>query len=426
MGITIVRERFTLPTATTDPIEFTTTKLGGLTPKAAILIVPVSGCSTDGTATAGMVKGIGFTDGYLAPDSFHALTSADAGASSATGTRNLTGRVLEEVTPATTVQQVVYTKNPAFITNGVSLSSSEVGTSAATFVEIIFFAGSDLSAALTSTTLTNAVDTAHDITDPGFEPDVVISCCTSSSGIGLGLVHNDRAGTVTQRAMIHRARSARPTAENCAAIRASYGGGVSAGAFTSDANCWLEFGTFDSSGFTMTTRVAAPGSSMKVSTLALRFGTGPLVSSKVYTFDTPTATGDNTDTNPGFQPQFVMYLGSLLETMDSFNDTTLAGSSSISTIDTTDAHCASWSDEDAADPTNTQSLMDDQAVNLPLHDGSAGLAASFSAFTSTGVTLNWSDIETNAKKWLGLAIGAEVAATYAPPPFRRPNTLRRM
>jgi hypothetical protein len=170
-----------------------------------------------------------------------------------------------------------------------------------------------------------------------------------------------------------------------------------------------EASTFDSSGFTVTTR-AAGGNSRSIAGLALRYGSSPVVSSAVYTRSTPTSTGDSTDTGLGVEPQVVIYLTSLLETATTIDGTGLAGSFGVSVITENAQYHNTISSEDNVADANTQSLSDNQAVNLPLHTGSAGLAATFTAFTSTGVTLNYSDVESAAKLWPALAIGSGAAA----------------
>lgn len=53
-----------------------------------------------------------------------------------------------------------------------------------------------------------------------------------------------------------------------------------------------------------------------VAYLALRFGSGPTVSSWVGTHTTLTSTGDDSKTGPSFKPQAVLMFGSIMEAID--------------------------------------------------------------------------------------------------------------
>jgi len=63
---------------------------------------------------------------------------------------------------------------------------------------------------------------------------------------------------------------------------------------------------------------------------------------------------------------------------------------------------------------NTQSLADDQAVNLPDHAGAALIAATYVSLDATGFTLNYSAVSATAKLWPALVIGAVSAQSVVP------------
>jgi len=401
MGIKVSRTRFAA--RTTTGTQDITASLDGLTPKAALFLY--SYATADGTPANGLARFIGATDG-----STHAVrrygdadnldtTSVGAGADNTIPIilTDPSGNLLAEGAFS------------AWITNGITISWT-VTTGTAILIDVIFFAGSDLSADVSITTLTNAVDTVHDVTSVGFEPDDLIAFVAAGTGMALGFTHSNRASTYTQNSLYQRGRNGQATSQNMAILRSSYGCLVPAGSTSSDASSKLEFGSFDSSGFSVTTRLSAPGSGSTLVVLALRYGTSPVVESTNYIYSTPTATGSNTDANAGFTPQFVMYAASIMEATDTFYTDSLAGSHATITIDASGQCCTAYTSEDNQGTTDTQSLSDDQAVNLPLDSGAAGLAATFTEFTSSGVTLNWSDVEANAKLWLGFAIGTDSAA----------------
>lgn len=395
MGVKIDRVRFAANTVNgTQTITFS---LGGLTPKAVWFVWGLP--TADNTASDGLVVGSGMTDGTVQGMIAHYEQHAQASANSNilySGAQCI--RLINDA--GTTLQTAAFT---SFAANQVTITWT-VTTGTAVLIEAIAFAGSDLSAKVTDTTLTNTLGATDDVTNPGFEPDDVITLGGGSIGISFGFVHNDRAGGVTQRTAISAERNGRPTMEDTAKVSDAHGA-FSGSTGATDLMSWLSFSAFDSSGFSVTSANQAPGSSRHLLTLSLRYGTVPVISSKVYTYSTPTATGNSTDVNPDFLPQAVIYIPTLLEAVNTLDTSTLAGSWGVSTIVSGGQGCVTWSSEDAAADSNTQTLTDDQAVNLPLHTGAAGMAATFVGFTSQGVTLNWSDIETNAKKWIAIAFG---------------------
>jgi hypothetical protein len=424
-GVIVKHTRFAARTTNGDQtITFGMTD----TPKAVMF--NWSYATADATATDGLVRGFGITDGSVDG----ALVSWDehGAGTSVVGSNNDADICINlRDDSGAALASAVWKSFGA----GECVITWTVTTGTAILIEAVAFAGDDLSASVEATGLTNLIDTAHDITTVGFEPDLVIAM---TRGEGFGFVHNDRASTIVQRAALHRGRNGRATSENYSKFYTDCGCLVGAGAFASDANCKLEFSGFDGDGFTVTTRQNAPGSGVVLLTLALRLTTA----SKVYTYDTPTSTGNATDTGAGFKPQFVMYLGTLMEAVDTYYDNALAGSACISANNTSGQNCTAWSSEDAVATMNTQSLIDDQSVNLPLHDGATGLTASFVEFASTGITLNWSAVQTNAKKWVALvieeeappagaiegasagaatAVGALINATPATSQYARPN-----
>lgn len=401
MGITVATTRVAANTSTGEQ-DITTADLGGLTPKAVWLMA--TRAVTDGTAADGAGCYQGVSDGTLhvnhGAESEHNLDTTD------------TQTAFDAVAPPVlviydgTADSVIDGSADfvEFIADGVTINWSDA-PSAGWLLTVVFFAGTDLSAAVFREGLGNTVDLATDITSIGFEADDVILPFLQGAPpiLCAGLIHNDRAGGITQRSLTIVDRNGRATSELYASLRTDACiEEVSVGGL---ADWYGEASAFDSSGFTLTTR-AAGGNSRSLCGIALRYGTSPVVASAVYTFSTPTGTGSNTDTGLGAEPQAVIYLTSLLEAAGSIASDSLAGSYGVAVITDGAQYHNTVSSEDNAGTSNTQSLSDNQAVNLPLHDGSAGMAATYSAFTSTGVTLSWSDVEAAAKLWPALAIGS--------------------
>lgn len=403
MGVTIATTRAALNTSTGNQ-DFDTSDLGGLTPKLALFIVTRG--VTDGTAADTALLSFGMADG--SEQQLVYMDSITAQATSDTGMSNHADRAITTYDNAGSVDG--YATFGSFHTNGVRVSVDDAFPSGY-LCTVVLFAGTDLSVDVHNVNLTNAIDTAHDVTAPGFEPDLLIPYTANVGvGVGIGFVHNNRSGTVTQKCATIRLRNGRTTTESYSKQYSDRGSFVQAGAWASDNACTLEFSGFDSSGYTVTTRQAAPGSATMLKCAALRFGSSPVVSSKVWAYATPTGTGNATDTTPGFQPQFVMYLPTLNAAVDTYYSDASAGALGVSVITPTAQYCNSIADQDNVSGSNTQSLSDNQAVNLPLDDGSAGMAATYVSMQSTGPQLNWSDVETTARYYIGMAIQAEAGA----------------
>ena len=127
------------------------------------------------------------------------------------------------------------------------------------------------------------------------------------------------------------------------------------------------------------------------------------------THSTPTSTGNDSEAGPGFTPQFVMMLPTMAEAASTIYWDALGGGFGISTFDDDDEYCNSINYEDEVATSNTQSLSDDKAANLPDDDGSQGVEASFVSFDANGWTLNYTAVKANAKLWPYLAIGEAAA-----------------
>ena len=297
----------------------------------------------------------------------------------------------------------------AFITDGVRINWLNA-PSAAWLLTVVLFGGSDLSAHADNIALGDSVDNAVDVTDPGFEPTLVITASQGRLGMdsnatfwfaSFGGVHNN--GGVTQRSASFYRPNGAASGSPSSRCTESYGLMESS---TAGALDWGgEFGSFDGSGFTVTTRNAGANNTSMMY-LALRLaGTE---AGWVDTVDTPTSPGNDTESGPSFTPQIVYQIGTHMEAIDTaYNSSPLAGVIGLGAFTDSAEYMTSVADEDGATTTNTQSLSDDTAVELPEDDGTAALTASFVGMVSTGYTLNYSAVEANAKKFFNLAIQGE-------------------
>jgi len=402
MTIKVEETRTTLRT-TLGNQDITTADLGGLTPKAALFIV--NGTTADGVAAAHDVSSFGVADGTRAWAM--CCSNQDNVASVSSGVLENTGTLcvyLIDPTDARNPAAVVASFTVVgFIANGVTING--VATTAYE-VTVVFFAGDDTSAYTNVFTLDGTSGNTVDISTVGFEPGVLITFGGYTSFVWENVVDLRVAyGFVLNSDPVRQYCMARSSDHEAAA-------GAPAAMVSDDYGIfWVddagdkclagEFGSFDAEGFSCTTRVASVAD-IQCGYLALAFNGKAQFNAGII--DSPTATGEQVITAPGFKPQFVMALVNRCEAVETGYATSLAGSTGISVFDANEAYCNSNQDEDGADPTDTQSLSDNVCVNLPYDDGSAGIAATFVSFDETGWTWNFSSVSANAKKFVYLAI----------------------
>ena len=224
----------------------------------------------------------------------------------------------------------------------------------------------------------------------------------------LGFIQNDGSTDGVMRSQAWYHRPARTTMDVGGMYTETYGLMEINTAYALD---WgLKFHDFDTDGFTVIVRNAGANNNY-LFYLALNFG--GVADVKVATVDSPTSTGNDAQTWPGFTPQFVMVAPSMKEAVDTAYGSGLGATHGFGVFDSNNEFCASFSGEDGVATANTQSLTDDVAIELPDDDGGAGLTANFVSFDATGYTLNWTAVEGNAKKMAGLAIEGVAAAPPA-------------
>lgn len=402
MGITVAVTRAACNTGTGTQ-DFTTTDLGGLTPKAALFIGTC--CATDATPADHAVWSFGAADDVrewvnAATDEHNvADTDTDSG-------QNLSNCVWFRNPGEQTTDGIA--AFDSFITNGVRINWTDA-PAAAYLLTVILFAGTDLSVHANWKDMGSTMDVSIDITDPGFTPDLVICAIVQSSDIvgaeaSLGVVEWDGAA-VTQRCVEFWSCDAKASGRVQAYCR-SDAGILRAGLGGSTIRWWGEFSDFDANGFTVTPRNQAP-LNPDLCYLALNFNSA--VDHGVLTHSTPTSIGNDEETGVGFKPQFVLLLASFCEAVNTVYADNRGGTIGVAAVTSGVQYANSVQSEDAEATTDTQSLSDNVAVELPDHDGSAGVTASFVSFDANGWTLNYTAVEAAAKLFFALAIEEEVA-----------------
>lgn len=295
----------------------------------------------------------------------------------------------------------------AFIAGGVRINWGNT-PAAAYLLTVVLFVGSSLSAKADVFTTNALQNNSTDVNTVGFPPDVLLTSCfgfTFTDATAAGTL--PAIGTVTNKASVSQfcwgmggSNGVSPSGQ-FAQITDDYGTGQvnAAGGWT-----WAgEFGSFDSDGFSCTTRLGGSGGD-QVGYLALAFNGA--VDFWAGIIDTPTSTGNQLQTGPGFEPQAVITAVTQMPAIDTGYTNGNAGSVGVSVFDGSEEYCNSVQIEDAVVASDTKSLSDNASVLLPNDDGTMGHMAFFKSFDPTGWTWNFTQTEGTAVKYWALAIGA--------------------
>lgn len=410
MGALVTHTRVACNTATGTQ-DITTTKLGGLIPKAAIFFVTKA--SSNGTPVDDDYHSTGVAvsatqrwaiNGCSAHNQDTSMTYADAALQGGTG-------VVYLMLPDGSFTMEGFADFSSWITNGVRINWT-TAPSAAYLLTVVFFAGTDVTAYANRFQVGDAVDVERDCTDPNMSVDLLFvagdrttSGQTANSRSIFGFVYNTGTG-VEQRSMAEYQVNNQASSNVNIQAESSYG-------HTTPNNDWKgEFGNFDSQGFSVWERING-GNNQYIYYLALNFNGA--VSCKVGDFTTAASTGNASFTGLSWKPQFLMLIGTFftsgLPNFSGSNPTSLTYC--LSMIDGTDQYCTSTSEEDNVDTTNVQNLSEDKAIQLPYPNGSAGITASLVSLNSDGWTFNYTSIGEGASNFLYLAIEEEATAYYA-------------
>lgn len=377
------------------------------TPVAAVLLV--SYATTDATAADHGLIATGFTD----------CTNSATAQGRSQHNANPTSTV---VRTHTTLLQIVNTSNTTLdaegalvgcITGGVRINWTDA-PGAAYLLHLVLFGSATVSNAAAGTFASQStIGNATDVTAPGFTPhDVLLSMArvntgntTSSEMRGcLGVGNATAQGSIGWQDFNNVS-----TTLVVSGTSSTYAcQGASGNAFQTQSA--QELGSFDASGFSSTTRTAAGG--YLVTYLALRYQSG--ISSWTGVVSTPTSPQAVSYSSVGFLPGFVLLLQSGSDTINVGKISADAGYTGVSLLTSTAQYAMSRAAVDAqATPSNTQSLSDDQAIQLPGPSGSTLFTGTLDTFHSTGFTLDFTATDSMARQWYAWAIsgGAAPGAT---------------
>lgn len=382
--------------------DFTTTDLGGETPTGAVIMINYS--ITDGVVANDAAWSIGAVSG--AGEQWACCGTSEDGAASTDVSRQ-----------ATTTQSVLLLQPGSssteceasfvsFITNGVRLNITDP-PAAAHLVEVLLFAGTGTECHAGTFAPGTTVDATVDVTAPGFAADFGIFVTHAddfddvNSGNfihGFGFAVND--GADTQRCILFTESQGSADGDPNAFLSTNYAiAALSNG--TPNLNWACEIGSWDSSGFSSTLRLASAGVD-EVGYFIVKTNGDDVY---VGTHDTPTSSGNQSSTAPGHTPKFVLLGLTHLESVDTGSAVGDGGAIGVGVFTADSEYSLAFAVQNAAATTNTQSMNDDQAVNIPDHDGTTGVEAAFVSMDSNGWTLNFSQFKDPAKKFAVFSAG---------------------
>jgi len=410
--------------------SFSTADFGGGTPKAAFFIVSTG--ETDGVAAAHDICAIGCCDGTN-------QWSLSYRGEDARGTSTSCGRRHHDTDCIVIINQPNDTVDGAadfvsFDTNGVTVDWNDA-SGTAYMIEIWLFGGDDMQVDVATFT-PGAEDTEVNVETVGFEADLLILGAASfifneganaQTRFSIGFVENTGAGE-NQAAYCRQLRSGVTTTEAYGLVHNNRG--ISDMTLAGGAAARGEITTFDSVGFSHFSRDAA--GTGEVGYLAIDTGDRDVY---VGNFTTPTGTGEQPQTGPGFKPQMVGMVTTQLPTINTVEGPSgLAGTWCISgfTPDAEFCHGYAFEDGIVLGTSNSESVSDNAAVLMHDDAGGALMAAAFvSMDDAAGWTLNWSAVDSgNPRLQFGFAIeDAPAPGGFSPALLRqaqRLSTLLRM
>lgn len=394
---TIAVKSFAVDFTSTGTQDLTTTDLGGLTPKAAIVFY--GDPTAVDTIAANAVLSVGMTDGTTQCCS--TITSVDNTAATATRVYGDASHILAQRNTGSTTL-FVSAAFSAWVTNGITINV-DTAAAATRIVTVVFFAGSNLSADVQKKTLTTSGSSVT--VTAGFEPNAVFMLnnlyltnstldASYSNGAQLGLAFATYDGsTALQCSQWFYERNGQPSGDPHISLRTgslyqgSLGGSLTASTFTS-------------TGFDIDVAGGQNFSSAEVGILSLN-----IPSQNVWcgVKDSPTSTGDWALTDLGSTPVAAFMLTNRTIATGSASDDTAGHFGFYGTDGTTEVH-PSVMIEDAAGTTNTATLVA-TALDVNTDDQLASHDATFSSFDATGATWSFTVADGTARKWPVMLFG---------------------
>jgi len=388
--------RTTTPTSTGN-WDITDARLTGITPKGALIIANYA--TTDATAIDDAVFSYGVSDGsagwVVSVNAEHGQTTTDTHREVSTSNSIM-------INDAGTATAQIEGGIASMIDGGIRINMTTVDASNQRFVTVIFFVGDTFSCKAGSKDLGTGTS-AITVSGVGFEPEVVLGASVLGQNIDtdasnlylvIGAAHNGES--VTERSIALNDQAGQTTTYVRARIANT--GHLSYPDLVNVA----KYGNFGADGFDITPTGSMSGADLCYFALS----TGGNKSWKVGTYSTPTSTGAQASTGVGFTPGFVLMGNTDITAINTLKTDATAGFLGVSAWDATNQVSNSVATEVGVTTSNTQSLSDNQALNLTTHDGTAENVATLTSLDADGWTLNFTTADGTARLNWYLALEA--------------------
>jgi hypothetical protein len=348
-------------------VQYTTTALGGLTPKAAIVLV--SNATTDGVHEDDSMLSIGFTDGTT--DACFATFKENL---AAIEQRRSYAGLAVEISGNTDLDGVgVFSQ---WVTNGIEIEWT-TGCNAARIVMVILFAGDDLQAHVT----TDQLDTTTQSVVTGFQPDVVFTAMNGGPVPGNGIFTALNFGCCLKTGVSSYTEWMNATGgdldsnDGASRIESSVGADFD----NASVNYSVNLDNFTASGFDHTAD-SAPGTD-GAGFLAISYG-------GQASYDMDILVYNNSVVGLSVEPAYV--IGGLgYSSEDAQNNARCA--MGVFTLQSTGAGSVWYHAENNADGSEAVSMADSDEIHMTFHTGADQGVADLTSLDANGFTLNWTD-----------------------------------
>lgn len=390
MSLKIRRLRFTKPTST-GAANHTISGFG--TVDAVIAIVNYSRSGTADPA-ANVMHSIGFWDGTN--QNSVSISSNDNGSSRSTARALSTSHIISRAKYGSPDTREEIGRITGTVTDGVEITWD---TTTAWFIELIFIGGTSNASAGVAQLTNGSVNT--DVTI-GHEPHVLFAVNTMASNapeyvigggaFSFGVGHYD--GTTTNQAMTaFNAEDGTANAQNGQILRDN----AILGQVTAAAESY--YGTFSrlsSTQFRIATNTSSHGDD-RFAYLALALSDADEFHLDVAA--TPAATGSQSYTGCGFEPDFVHVVATRCDAVNTLYTNTNAMGFSQGSADSTGESSTGFRDRDGADPSQANSYYDATKLftQLGYNVDTYHAIGDFTSFDSDGWTINFTTLNANAQ-----------------------------
>jgi hypothetical protein len=398
----------------------------GFQPKAYILFLMANNADDTPSTNGGAAKGSRMSIGMVDNSGNEFCTSSgeedDISGNGDVGRRMSTSAVLCNFDVQLSQVDLGQASHVSMDSDGFTINKGTAFTDPTTPIVHYIAFGGNIQTTVDIVDLANSVGSSWDETNPGFEPDLVLTSYVGNHDDSDAASSNDDNSLSFGWAINPSIQAANNQYSVMMASRESGGGTHS---FTEMSNQYAglshkdgardtayEINTFDSQGFSVTTRTAAATDggggdtpTEEMGYLAIDFGNNPEIYSTTRTARLDT--NDDVVTGAGFQPTFLLGIGGAEAT--AFNTEYSGGSLAVGFTNGTHTYAFSgWVDDITGNTDTASRLTNTQfwSANLDGPTETIEYEATFDSFDPDGWTIDYNDASGSAFQQAYLAIRA--------------------